>query len=78
MNPILAIDFGRARIGVAVSDELQLLAHPLEISFVRHRLDQQIGECPHERIDSIGREAGSLSVKIRGERLSTTILRDRR
>jgi putative holliday junction resolvase len=30
MKPILAIDFGRARIGVAISDELQLLAHPLE------------------------------------------------
>src|SRR5215469_14644284 len=30
MNPILALDFGRARIGVAISDELRLLAHPLE------------------------------------------------
>ena len=30
MNPILAIDFGRARIGAAISDQLQLLAHPLE------------------------------------------------
>jgi len=30
MNPILALDFGRTRIGVAISDELQLLAHPLE------------------------------------------------
>ena len=30
MNPILAIDFGRARIGAAISDELRLLAHPLE------------------------------------------------
>jgi putative holliday junction resolvase len=30
MNPILALDFGRARIGMAISDELQLLAHPLE------------------------------------------------
>jgi putative Holliday junction resolvase len=30
MNPILAIDPGRVRIGVAISDELQLLAHPLE------------------------------------------------
>jgi putative Holliday junction resolvase len=30
MNPILGIDFGRARIGVAISDELHLLAHPLE------------------------------------------------
>jgi putative Holliday junction resolvase len=30
MNPILALDLGRVRIGVAVSDELQSLAHPLE------------------------------------------------
>jgi putative holliday junction resolvase len=30
MNPILALDFGRARIGAAISDELHLLAHPLE------------------------------------------------
>lgn len=29
-RPILALDFGRARIGAAISDELQLLAHPLE------------------------------------------------
>jgi Predicted endonuclease involved in recombination (possible Holliday junction resolvase in Mycoplasmas and B. subtilis) len=27
---ILGIDLGRARIGVAVSDELGMLAHPLE------------------------------------------------
>jgi putative Holliday junction resolvase len=30
MNPILGIDFGRARIGLAISDELRLLAHPLK------------------------------------------------
>src|SRR5690242_15206995 len=30
MHPIVGLDFGRARIGVAISDELQLLAHPLE------------------------------------------------
>lgn len=30
MNPILGIDYGRARIGLAISDELHLLAHPLE------------------------------------------------
>jgi len=30
MNPILGIDFGRARIGLAISDELRLLAHPLQ------------------------------------------------
>ena|SRR5919204_4370393 len=30
MNPILGIDLGKVRIGVAISDQLQLLAHPLE------------------------------------------------
>ena len=30
MNPILGIDFGQARIGLAISDELRFLAHPLQ------------------------------------------------
>jgi putative holliday junction resolvase len=30
MNRVLGVDFGRARIGLAISDELRLLAHPLE------------------------------------------------
>jgi len=30
MSPILGVDFGRARIGLAISDELGMLAHPLE------------------------------------------------
>jgi putative Holliday junction resolvase len=30
MNRTLGIDFGQARIGLAISDELRLLAHPLE------------------------------------------------
>ena len=30
MNPALGIDFGGARIGLAISDELRLLAHPLK------------------------------------------------
>jgi putative holliday junction resolvase len=30
VNPILGIDYGRARIGLAISDELHFLAHPLE------------------------------------------------
>jgi putative Holliday junction resolvase len=30
MRRILGVDFGRARIGVAISDELGLLAHPVE------------------------------------------------
>src|SRR5215469_13256661 len=48
MNPILALDFGRARIGVAISDELQLLAHPLETISA----DQQ----PAARVAEIVRE----------------------
>jgi putative holliday junction resolvase len=30
MKRVLGVDFGRARIGLAISDELRLLAHPLE------------------------------------------------
>ena len=30
MNPVLGVDFGQVRIGLAISDELRLLAHPLE------------------------------------------------
>ena len=30
MKPVLGVDFGRVRIGLAISDELRLLAHPLE------------------------------------------------
>jgi putative holliday junction resolvase len=48
MNPILGLDFGQARIGVAISDELQLLAHPLETI----QTDQQ----PAARIAEIVRE----------------------
>jgi putative holliday junction resolvase len=32
---VLGVDFGRARIGVAVSDELGMLAHPLETIAVK-------------------------------------------
>lgn len=30
MNPILGIDFGQVRIGLAISDQLRFLAHPLQ------------------------------------------------
>ena len=30
MKRVLGIDYGKARIGIAVSDELQMLAHPAE------------------------------------------------
>jgi putative holliday junction resolvase len=44
MNPILALDFGRARIGVAISDELQLLAHPLETIPANEEPASRVGE----------------------------------
>jgi putative Holliday junction resolvase len=44
MNPILALDFGRARIGVAISDELQLLAHPLETIPTKERPESRVAK----------------------------------
>jgi len=49
MNPILALDFGRARIGVAISDELQLLAHPLETIRANERPESRLSEIVRER-----------------------------
>jgi putative Holliday junction resolvase len=49
MNPILALDFGRARIGVAISDELQLLAHPLETIPANQQPAARVAEIVHER-----------------------------
>ena len=49
MNPILAIDFGRARIGAAISDELQLLAHPLETIAADERSAARVAEIVCER-----------------------------
>ena len=49
MNPILALDFGRVRIGVAISDELQLLAHPLETIPANERATSRVVELVRER-----------------------------
>jgi putative holliday junction resolvase len=49
MNPILALDFGRARIGVAVSDELQLLAHPLETIPTKEQPESRVAKIVHEK-----------------------------
>jgi putative Holliday junction resolvase len=49
MNPILALDFGRARIGVAISDELQLLAHPLETIPANKRSESRLAEIVREK-----------------------------
>jgi putative holliday junction resolvase len=49
MNPILALDSGRARIGVAISDELQLLAHPLETIPTKQRPESRVAKIVHEK-----------------------------
>src|SRR2546423_15297924 len=49
MNPILGIDFGRARIGLAISDELHLLAHPLETIPANKDSGKRIAEIARER-----------------------------
>ena len=49
MNPILALDFGQVRIGVAISDELQLLAHPLETIPAKKRPESRIARIVHDK-----------------------------
>ncbi|HEY6070275.1 MAG TPA: Holliday junction resolvase RuvX, partial [Chthoniobacterales bacterium] len=54
MNPILGIDFGHARIGLAISDELRLLAHPLETIPANKESVKRIAEIVRERtIDKV-------------------------
>jgi putative Holliday junction resolvase len=51
MKRVLGIDFGRARVGLAISDELGLLAHPLE-TFPAHStraLIARIAAVVHEK-----------------------------
>ena len=49
MKPILALDFGRTRIGVAISDELQLLAHPLETVRANEQAASRIADLSREK-----------------------------
>lgn len=54
MNSILALDFGRARIGAAISDELQLLAHPLETIPANERAPSRIAQIVRDkRVDCV-------------------------
>ena len=46
---ILGIDLGQARIGVAVSDELGLLAHPVETIPANNSAAQRIAELVREK-----------------------------
>src|SRR5215831_9092913 len=49
MSPILGLDFGRARIGVAMSDDLQLLAHPLETIPANQQSVSRVSEIVREK-----------------------------
>jgi putative holliday junction resolvase len=49
MNRILGLDLGRTRIGVAISDELQLLAHPLETIPAKERPAERVAEIVREK-----------------------------
>jgi putative holliday junction resolvase len=54
MNPILGIDLGQVRIGLAISDELRLLAHPLETIPANKDSKKRIAEIARERkIDKV-------------------------
>ena len=54
MNPALGIDFGGARIGLAISDELRLLAHPLKTIPADKNAISRISEIVLERkIDKV-------------------------
>jgi putative pre-16S rRNA nuclease len=48
-RPILALDLGRARIGAAISDELQLLAHPLETIPADERATSRVAEIVRQK-----------------------------
>jgi putative holliday junction resolvase len=49
MNRILALDFGRVRIGAAISDELQLLAHPLETIPANDQAPSRVAQIVREK-----------------------------
>lgn len=49
MNRILGLDLGRARIGVAISDELHLLAHPLETIPANQQPAARVAEIVRDR-----------------------------
>lgn len=49
MGVILGIDYGRVRVGLAISDELQFLAHPLETISAQRDLLQRITDIVRER-----------------------------
>jgi len=58
MKRIMGIDYGTARIGVALSDELQMLAHPVETISIAKSAD------PAGRIAALAREKNVESIVV--------------
>lgn len=53
MNPILGVDYGRARVGLAISDELRMLAHPLETVAAKDALKRIVDLVKERKIDIV-------------------------
>jgi putative Holliday junction resolvase len=54
VSPILGVDFGKVRIGLAISDELRWLAHPLETVTAASDAVKRIARIVRERrIDTV-------------------------
>ena len=49
MKPVLGVDYGKARIGLAISDELRMLAHPLETVPAARKPLARIAQIAQER-----------------------------
>lgn len=53
MGRIMAIDFGRKRTGLAVTDSLQIAANPLSTVATHTAIDYIRTYCSHEQVDMI-------------------------
>lgn len=53
MGRLLAIDFGKARCGVAVSDSLQIIANPLDTIATKEIISFLVSYCQLEQVDKI-------------------------
>src|SRR5258705_11076139 len=56
-----------AGLGVFLGQRLGLLARPFVNAFVRHRLDEEVGECPDQSVDAIRRIACAGAIEISGQ-----------
>ena len=65
MSRILGIDYGRARVGVSISDELHLLAHPLETISMKNNVVARIGQLARDR--QVGKIVVGIPRKMSGE-----------